>query len=122
MVRTNTLTLLTPPHLPLGIKTARFVHADNVQRTNETLIRHGYIGSSPEKISLAFPLHLFEIYRQIHRVCPRYSLGALSRTLTNLAQVQTYYYICLFLTFGLVFRLRVALTWRSSCQTRMTRT
>ncbi|KAJ6576335.1 hypothetical protein B0H10DRAFT_2103029, partial [Mycena sp. CBHHK59/15] len=48
----------------------RFVHVDNVQRTNETLIRHGYIGSSPEKVSLAFPLRLFEIYRQIHRVCP----------------------------------------------------
>ncbi|KAJ6620183.1 hypothetical protein B0H10DRAFT_2360931 [Mycena sp. CBHHK59/15] len=47
---------------------------------------HGYIGASPEKVSLAFPLRLFEIYRQIHRVCPRYSLGALSRTLTNLAE------------------------------------
>ncbi|KAJ7229692.1 hypothetical protein C8J57DRAFT_1092435 [Mycena rebaudengoi] len=33
---------------------------------------------------LAFPIHLFEIYRQIHRVCPRYSIGALSTTLTNL--------------------------------------
>ncbi|KAJ6612066.1 hypothetical protein B0H10DRAFT_1952591 [Mycena sp. CBHHK59/15] len=58
-----------------------------VQRTNETLIRHGYIGASPEKVSVAFPLRLFEIYRQVHRVCPRYSLGALSRTLTNLAEV-----------------------------------
>ncbi|KAJ7279762.1 hypothetical protein C8J57DRAFT_1434098 [Mycena rebaudengoi] len=33
---------------------------------------------------LAFPIRLFEIYRQIHRVCPRYSIGALSTTLTNL--------------------------------------
>ncbi|KAJ6609004.1 hypothetical protein B0H10DRAFT_2166451 [Mycena sp. CBHHK59/15] len=56
-------------------------------RTNETLVRHGYIGASPEKVSLAFPIAMFEVYRQIHRVCPRYSLGALSRTLTNLAHV-----------------------------------
>ncbi|KAJ6538407.1 hypothetical protein B0H10DRAFT_2448753 [Mycena sp. CBHHK59/15] len=69
-----------------GITTRRFVHQDRSRRTNETLIMHGYIGASPEKVSLAFPLRLFEIYRQIHRVCPRYSLGALSRTLTNLAE------------------------------------
>ncbi|KAJ6550352.1 hypothetical protein B0H10DRAFT_2169935 [Mycena sp. CBHHK59/15] len=69
-----------------GITMHRFAHADNVQRTNETLVRHGYIGASPEKVSLAFPLRLFKVYRQIHRVCLRYSLGALSRTLTNLAE------------------------------------
>ncbi|KAJ7175613.1 hypothetical protein C8R46DRAFT_1030650 [Mycena filopes] len=61
-----------------------FVHAGNAKRTNETLLRHGYIGASPEKVSLAFPIRLFEIYRQIRRVCPRYSLGSLSTTLTNL--------------------------------------
>ncbi|KAJ7759688.1 hypothetical protein B0H14DRAFT_2404071 [Mycena olivaceomarginata] len=55
-------------------------------RTNETLLRHGYIGASPEKVSLAFPLRLFEVFRQVHRVCPRYSLGGLSTTLTNLHQ------------------------------------
>ncbi|KAJ6607593.1 hypothetical protein B0H10DRAFT_2439509 [Mycena sp. CBHHK59/15] len=69
-----------------GITTQRFVHADTSSRTNETLLKHGYIRASPEKVSVAFPLRLFEIYRQIHRVCPRYSLGALSRTLTNLAE------------------------------------
>ncbi|KAJ7911786.1 hypothetical protein B0H13DRAFT_2480009 [Mycena leptocephala] len=52
--------------------------------TNETLIRHGYIGASPEKVALAFSIRLFEAYHQIHRVCPRYSLSALSTTLTNL--------------------------------------
>ncbi|KAJ6533368.1 hypothetical protein B0H10DRAFT_2265166 [Mycena sp. CBHHK59/15] len=70
-----------------GITTKSFVHADGVQRTNETLIRHGYIGASPKKVSVAFPLRTFEIFRQVHRVCPRYSLGALSRTLTNLAEL-----------------------------------
>ncbi|KAJ7698303.1 hypothetical protein B0H17DRAFT_1196887 [Mycena rosella] len=61
-----------------------FAHASDVQCTNETLLKHGYLGASPEKVSLAFPIRLFEVYRQIHRVCPRYSIGALSTTLTNL--------------------------------------
>ncbi|KAJ7705037.1 hypothetical protein B0H17DRAFT_1156954 [Mycena rosella] len=68
-----------------------FAHSDNDSRTNETLICHGYIGASPEIVSVAFPIALFDVYRQIHRVCPRYSLGALSRTLTNLAQLSTAY-------------------------------
>ncbi|KAJ6594083.1 hypothetical protein B0H19DRAFT_1012094 [Mycena capillaripes] len=66
--------------------TGYFVHADSAKRTNETLLRHGYIGASPEKVSLAFPLRLFEIFRQVHRVCPRYSISGLSTTLTNLHQ------------------------------------
>ncbi|KAJ7020928.1 hypothetical protein C8F04DRAFT_973468, partial [Mycena alexandri] len=52
-----------------------------------TLLRHGYIGASPERVSLAFSVRLFEIYRQIHRVCPRFTLGSLSTTLTNLHEV-----------------------------------
>ncbi|KAJ7899542.1 hypothetical protein B0H14DRAFT_2331673, partial [Mycena olivaceomarginata] len=42
------------------------------------------IGASPERVSLAFPIRTFEIFRQVHRVCPRYSLDALSKTLMNL--------------------------------------
>ncbi|KAJ7040517.1 hypothetical protein C8F04DRAFT_1253819 [Mycena alexandri] len=64
-----------------------FMHTGDAKRTNETLLRHGYIGASPEKVSLAFPVRLFEIYRQIHRVCPRYTLGSLSTTLSNLHDV-----------------------------------
>ncbi|KAJ6546321.1 hypothetical protein B0H10DRAFT_1852436 [Mycena sp. CBHHK59/15] len=61
-----------------------FVHSTTTKETNESLILHGYIGASPEMPALAFPIRLFEIYRQIHRVCPRYSLDALSKTLTHL--------------------------------------
>ncbi|KAJ6463583.1 hypothetical protein DFH09DRAFT_1254717 [Mycena vulgaris] len=50
----------------------------------DALIRHGFIGSSATQPSLAFPLRLLEIYRQLHRVCPRFSLDALSKTLTQL--------------------------------------
>ncbi|KAJ7764195.1 hypothetical protein DFH07DRAFT_867309 [Mycena maculata] len=49
-----------------------------------SLIRHGYIGSAPDQPGFAFPIRLFEIYRQLHRVCPRFSLDALSKALTHL--------------------------------------
>lgn len=61
-----------------------FVHAEGTKHVNETLLLHGYIGASPEKVSLAFPIRLFEIYRQVHRVCPRFSISGLGTTLTNL--------------------------------------
>ncbi|KAJ7761561.1 hypothetical protein DFH07DRAFT_957156 [Mycena maculata] len=51
---------------------------------NEALLRHGFIGSAPDRPVFAFPIRLFEIYRQLHRVCPRFSLDALSKTLTHL--------------------------------------
>ncbi|KAJ6620822.1 hypothetical protein B0H10DRAFT_2215803 [Mycena sp. CBHHK59/15] len=47
-----------------GITTHPFVHSDNDSRMNETLVRHGYIGASPEKVSLAFPIALFEVPRR----------------------------------------------------------
>ncbi|KAF7334099.1 hypothetical protein MVEN_02315700 [Mycena venus] len=65
----------------------RFTHFSGSGSTNETLIRHGYLGASPDRVSLAFPIHLLEIFRQIHRVCPRYSMDAFSKTLTNLHNV-----------------------------------
>ncbi|KAJ7284762.1 hypothetical protein C8J57DRAFT_1053159 [Mycena rebaudengoi] len=64
--------------------THSFSHINDTKRTNQSLLRHGHLGASPEKVSLAFPVRLFEIYCQIHRVCPRYSIGAFSTTLTNL--------------------------------------
>ncbi|KAJ7717204.1 hypothetical protein B0H16DRAFT_1666805 [Mycena metata] len=54
------------------------------QTANSALILHGYIGSGPDQPALAFPIRLLEIYRQLHRVCPRFSLDALSKTLTHL--------------------------------------
>ncbi|KAJ7796714.1 hypothetical protein B0H14DRAFT_2390399 [Mycena olivaceomarginata] len=63
-----------------------FTHSSDATSTNETLLHYGYIGATPEKVSRAFPIYLFEIYRQMHRVCPRYSIDALGKTLTNLHQ------------------------------------
>ncbi|KAJ7433566.1 hypothetical protein FB451DRAFT_1419631 [Mycena latifolia] len=62
----------------------QFSHSVASKSANETLIHHGYLGSSPDQPQLAFPLRLFEVYRQLHRVCPRFSMDALSKTLTHL--------------------------------------
>ncbi|KAJ6447938.1 hypothetical protein C8R45DRAFT_850613 [Mycena sanguinolenta] len=64
-----------------------FSHPPDVVRSNQTLIRHGYIGGAPEKPAIAFALHTFEVYRQIHRVCPRYTIDSLAKTLCHLHQV-----------------------------------
>ncbi|KAJ6505586.1 hypothetical protein C8R45DRAFT_1091286 [Mycena sanguinolenta] len=47
-----------------------FSHPPDVVRSNQTLIRHGYI-----------------VYRQIHCVCPRYTIDSLAKTLCHLHQV-----------------------------------
>ncbi|KAF7371508.1 hypothetical protein MVEN_00005600 [Mycena venus] len=62
----------------------RFIHTGVT--ANATLIQHGYLGASPERVTRAFPIRLFEIYRQLHRVCPRFTLDALGKTLTHLHQ------------------------------------
>ncbi|KAJ7783593.1 hypothetical protein DFH07DRAFT_948610 [Mycena maculata] len=63
-----------------------FTFAHPSDTANVTLVRHGYIGSSPDQPSLVFPLRLFEIFRQLHRVCLRFSIHALGKTLSNLHQ------------------------------------
>ncbi|KAJ6632375.1 hypothetical protein B0H10DRAFT_2427108 [Mycena sp. CBHHK59/15] len=61
-----------------------FSHTPTSTSANEALICHGFIGCSPDQPALAFPLRLFEVYRQLHQVCPRFSLDALSKTLAYL--------------------------------------
>ncbi|KAJ6552543.1 hypothetical protein B0H10DRAFT_2229907 [Mycena sp. CBHHK59/15] len=64
-----------------------FSHSDDASRGNQTLLKHGYLGSSPESPALAFPLEFLEQFRQIHRVCPRFSFDALSKALSHLHKV-----------------------------------
>ncbi|KAK7022809.1 hypothetical protein VNI00_016936 [Paramarasmius palmivorus] len=66
-----------------GQRTLFHISAD-VYSANQTLLRHGYIGASPQIISIAFPLSLFHTYRQIHRVCNRFSIDALSKALQHI--------------------------------------
>ncbi|KAL0564802.1 hypothetical protein V5O48_017232 [Marasmius crinis-equi] len=54
------------------------------QSINETLVYHGLLGGSPDFPGVAFHLRMFEVYRQIHRACPSFSINALARTLQNI--------------------------------------
>ncbi|KAJ7190070.1 hypothetical protein GGX14DRAFT_382593 [Mycena pura] len=64
-----------------------FSHPPDIVRSNQTLIRQGYIGGSPEKPAIAFSIRTFEVYRQVHRVCPRYTIESLAKTLSYLHHV-----------------------------------
>ena len=64
-----------------------FSHAPDAQFTNETLARHGFIGATPDKPVLTFSFSLFEIYHQLHHVCPWLSLDAFSSCLSHLHHV-----------------------------------
>ncbi|KAJ6481138.1 hypothetical protein C8R45DRAFT_1054313 [Mycena sanguinolenta] len=77
--------------LPAGEEAAYTSHAggENVlhQVMEGTLILRGYLGSSPDKPALAISLRTLEIYRQIHRVCPRFTIDSLAKTLNHLHKV-----------------------------------
>ncbi|KAJ6475629.1 hypothetical protein DFH09DRAFT_952777 [Mycena vulgaris] len=70
-----------------------FSHTEDASGANQTLLKHGYLGSSPESPAMAFPLEFLEQFRQIHRVCPRFSLDALSKTLNNLHKLPRKMYL-----------------------------
>ncbi|KAL0566107.1 hypothetical protein V5O48_015913 [Marasmius crinis-equi] len=58
-------------------------HIRGTQSINESLVYHGLLGGSPDQPNIAFPFDFLETFRQIHRVCPRFTLNGLSRVLTN---------------------------------------
>ncbi|KAJ7495746.1 hypothetical protein B0H11DRAFT_2155923 [Mycena galericulata] len=64
-----------------------FTHPPGAHNSNEMLVRYGYIGGSPDKPAIAFAIRTFEIYRQVHRVCPRYTMDSLAKTLSYLHKV-----------------------------------
>ena len=70
--------------LNADLTTRQFSHSAEVLYTNETLLQYGFLGATPEKPTLAFSLELLEIYRQLRRVCPRFSLDALAKALCHL--------------------------------------
>ncbi|CAK5272797.1 unnamed protein product [Mycena citricolor] len=67
--------------------TLLFTHAPGASSPNEALLRRGYIGGSPDSPTIAFSTRTFEIYRQIHRVTPRFTVDSLARVLNYLHQV-----------------------------------
>ncbi|KAK1216209.1 hypothetical protein PQX77_021161 [Marasmius sp. AFHP31] len=63
---------------------AAFCPVRDAHTANETFLRYGLLGGSPDQPKIAFPVHFLETYRQIHRVCPRFTLNGLSRVVTNI--------------------------------------
>ena len=64
-----------------------FVHMPGYKYTNETLVHHGIIGGSPEKVSAGISIRALEAYHQLHRVCPHLSIQAFSMALCHLHKV-----------------------------------
>ena len=55
---------------------------------NESLARHGYIGTAPVRPSIAIGFRTLEAYRQLHNVCPRLSIQAQVQALCHLHAVR----------------------------------
>ncbi|TFK59070.1 hypothetical protein BDN72DRAFT_873096 [Pluteus cervinus] len=47
----------------------------------------GFLGCTPDKPQLAFAFAVFELYRQLHRVCPRLSIQGFMKSLDHLHHV-----------------------------------
>ncbi|KAH7904674.1 hypothetical protein BJ138DRAFT_884863 [Hygrophoropsis aurantiaca] len=54
---------------------------------NETLIYHGYLGSSPLYPTVAISIRTLAAYRQAHRTCPRFSIQAQCKALCHMHNV-----------------------------------
>ncbi|KAJ6591774.1 hypothetical protein DFH09DRAFT_1306483 [Mycena vulgaris] len=80
--------------------TKAFAYSNNTVNANQVLLHHGYIGGSPNQPTIAFSIETFEIYRQIHRTCPRFSLDALAKVLNYLHMVPRRAYLAEQLTTG----------------------
>ncbi|KAK1231535.1 hypothetical protein PQX77_005367 [Marasmius sp. AFHP31] len=64
--------------------TGIFFHPLPSQSTNESLLKWGFLGGSPESPTICFDVQVLEAYRQLHRVCPSLSIEAYSRALSHL--------------------------------------
>ncbi|KIY47548.1 hypothetical protein FISHEDRAFT_45002 [Fistulina hepatica ATCC 64428] len=53
---------------------------------NKMLALHGLIGALPVVPHVAFTFHFLKMFRQLHRVCPRFSIDAAACVLHNLHQ------------------------------------
>lgn len=73
----------------LELQPQTFRHIPDASYINQTLVRNGFLGASPEKPTLAISIELLEIYRQLRRVCPRFSLDALARALCHIHKVSS---------------------------------
>jgi len=57
---------------------------------NITLLRHGYLGTSPNTPEVAISIHSLAMFRQINRVCPRLSDNAFCEALQHYHEVRLF--------------------------------
>ncbi|TFK59430.1 hypothetical protein BDN72DRAFT_905854 [Pluteus cervinus] len=65
----------------------QFHHVQSTLYSNQALVEAGFLGASPDKPTLAFSFSVFELYRQLHRVCPRLSIQGFCKALDHLHHV-----------------------------------
>ena len=58
-----------------------FIHSSDSVSSAVTLLEYGIIGTSPLQPQLGFTIETLRFYRQLRRVCPRFSLDAFAKTL-----------------------------------------
>ncbi|KAJ3499863.1 hypothetical protein NLJ89_g10044 [Agrocybe chaxingu] len=64
-----------------------FAHRARTKHVSVSLLEFGHIGASPTQPSLAFSVELLRFYRQLRRVCPRFSLDAFAKSLNHFHHV-----------------------------------
>ncbi|TFK59155.1 hypothetical protein BDN72DRAFT_906109 [Pluteus cervinus] len=65
----------------------KFYHLRSTLYTNQALVEAGFLGASPDKPTIAFSFSVFDLYRQLHRVCPRLSIQGFTKALDHLHHV-----------------------------------
>jgi CxC1 like cysteine cluster associated with KDZ transposases len=73
--------------MPVVQKEMTFYSKQGDNYANKTLLRDGYLGSSPLQPTVAFSVRTLAAYRQAHRTCPRFSIEAQCRMLSHLHNV-----------------------------------
>ncbi|KAH7920572.1 hypothetical protein BV22DRAFT_1107609 [Leucogyrophana mollusca] len=76
---------------------------------NETLIHHGYLGSSPLYPTVAISIRTLAAYCQIHRTCPQFSIQAQCKALCHMHNFTDAYDIYLEIIYRVDQQLKVAL-------------
>ncbi|TFK59026.1 hypothetical protein BDN72DRAFT_873101 [Pluteus cervinus] len=61
--------------------------------TNQALVEAGFLGGSPDTPAIAFSFSVFDLYRQLHRVCPRLSIQGFTKALDHLHHVPVATYL-----------------------------
>ena len=64
-----------------------FRRPDDMQYTNEGLLRSGFVGATPLYPTVAISIRTLEDHRQTHRMCPRLSIQATVRKLCHVHNI-----------------------------------